>query len=44
MCYQKEKPNNFDVNKLEYNNTQRHSKPMLPNILNPSKLQLSMDF
>ena len=32
------------VYKLEYNNAQRHSKPMLSDVFKPSKLQLSMNF
>ena len=32
------------VNKLNYKNTQKPSKPKLSNVLEPSKLQLSRDF
>ena len=32
------------VNKLEYTNNKRPSKPSLPNVLEPSKLLLLMDF
>ena len=32
------------VNKLEYKDTKRLSKPNLPKVLKPSKLQLLMDF
>ena len=32
------------VNKLEYTNNKRFSKPSLPNVLEPSKLLLPTDF
>ena len=32
------------VNKLEYTNNKRPSKPSLPNVFKPSKLLLPMDF